>query len=277
MPSSLSVACVAILAGGSKPSQDRIFTTANAAILLDGATSAHARRYDGGWFADRLGRAIADRLTRAPNADLAAAATEAVAIVNRSVDLRIDKPSSTLAVARWTMDALDVLVLGDSPVVVYHPIGATTVVSDQRLQRVAREQRVRYLAGLTGGGGFGAEHRQVLQRLRTIEESVRNTPHGYWIAGSVPEAVQHAIQCRWALSEVDAVLLASDGVSAGISKYRQPKDWAQVRSLIERDGAAALLRQIHDLESTDPDGQRWPRSKRHDDKAVVLIAGAEKV
>jgi len=28
---------------------------------------------------------------------------------------------------------------------------------------------------------------------------------------------------------------------------------------------------VHDTEAGDPDGRRWPRSKRHDDKALAVI------
>jgi hypothetical protein len=35
--------------------------------------------------------------------------------------------------------------------------------------------------------------------------------------------------------------------------------------------ARSTLQQIHDAEDRDVDGQRWPRSKLHDDKTFVAI------
>lgn len=34
---------------------------------------------------------------------------------------------------------------------------------------------------------------------------------------------------------------------------------------------AGFVDLIHDAEVEDPDGTRWPRSKRHDDKALAVI------
>ncbi|NDL57916.1 hypothetical protein [Phytoactinopolyspora mesophila] len=39
----------------------------------------------------------------------------------------------------------------------------------------------------------------------------------------------------------------------------------------QSEGLDALLDHIHHTETTDPHGQRWPRSKPHDDKTAALV------
>jgi hypothetical protein len=37
------------------------------------------------------------------------------------------------------------------------------------------------------------------------------------------------------------------------------------------EGPAAVLTMVRVAEIADPDGARWPRPKRHDDKTLVLV------
>ena len=67
-------------------------------------------------------------------------------------------------------------------------------------------------------------------------------------------------------------MLATDGVTIGIDTYGTPPTWPDALALVEEHGAAALLDVIHETEDTDPDARRWPRSKRHDDKALAVVA-----
>ena len=69
---------------------------------------------------------------------------------------------------------------------------------------------------------------------------------------------------------VTAALLASDGVSCGVDDYHL-FDWPTVLALATDAGPAAVLAEVRDAERADPDGLRWPRPKRHDDQALVLV------
>jgi hypothetical protein len=79
-----------------------------------------------------------------------------------------------------------------------------------------------------------------------------------------------ACTASWPRADVDAVLLASDGVSCGVDDYHL-FDWPEVLALATGSGPAAVLAAVRDAEHTDPDGARWPRPKPHDDQALVLV------
>jgi serine/threonine protein phosphatase PrpC len=261
----------ATLPGVGRDNQDRVFRTDNAVAVLDGASSVHGQRYDGGWYADRLGRQLVSGLETNPEANLVSLLAEAISSVARTPGLHENAPSSTVALARWDEAHLDVLVLGDSPAIVFHANGAATTVCDDRIDQVAVPQRAEYTRRLTAGSGYDGEHRGLLARLQVVERAARNTRNGFWIASTDPNAARHAITRRWPISEISAVLLASDGVSIAVQGYQHPPTWHQARKIIEDHGADELLRLIHAIEETDPNGQRWPRSKAHDDKAVALV------
>ncbi|BCJ66252.1 protein phosphatase 2C domain-containing protein [Polymorphospora rubra] len=253
--------------GRDRPSEDRIFTTANAVILLDGASQPDASNHDGGWYADTLGHELHQRLSAEPHGDLAALLADAIAVVAERHELTPGAaPSATVSIVRWDEHAVDVLVLGDSPVTALTRSGTIHLVRDDRLKGVGLAQRQQ----LAASAGFGFDDHDQWRRLVDAERAQRNQPGGYWIGEAAPEAASHAYRARWDRDDLVAVLVMTDGVSVGVDRYGVPPDWPSAFTLTQ-DDPARLVELVHDTEATDPDGLRWPRSKRHDDKAVAFI------
>lgn len=98
-----------------EPGEDRVFTTPNAVIVLDGASQATTTAHDGGWLADTLGRELRIRLVVDPTGDLVTALAQSIAAVAQCHGLTPGvAPSTTIAIARWSVEAVDALVLGDT-------------------------------------------------------------------------------------------------------------------------------------------------------------------
>lgn len=257
----------ATLAGGSR-NQDRYAIGENFAAVLDGATSfAGDRSHDPGWFAQQLADALARSIPE--GGPLAGHVERAIQSVRDAHALQPDTaPTSTIAIARWNSAAVETYVLGDSPAVIVHPDGSATVHTDDRLAAVAVEHRETYRSNLAAGHGYGEEHRQTLLELQKEQAERRNRAGGYWIVGTDPEAARHGITATTPASEVAAVILASDGVA--LERHPSVESWAELCTEAQQHGPDRVLRQIHDSEDTDPDGARWPRSKAHDDKTIVI-------
>jgi serine/threonine protein phosphatase PrpC len=252
-----------------------VFLLEQAAILLDGASSDEPQERDGEWYAENLGQRLVDLLTADPARELRAILASAIeAMASEHGLVSGESPSSTVTIARWTADDLEVLALGDSPAVVFYTDGTVDVLCDDRQSRIARHRRSAYIERLTSGHGFDQRHAELLQALRATEQEYRNQPQGYWIAEADPKAAFHALSRTWPAGEVTTVLLSSDGVSRGVDKYHRPATWHDARRIVEQDGPDALLALVHGTEECDPNGQQWPRSKCHDDKAVVLVCFA---
>ena len=242
-----------------RPSEDRVFRAGEAVVVLDGASQPDAGGRDGGWLADTLGREIQRRLA-GDHRDLADILGEAIAVV--ALDYALvpgAAPSTTVSIVRWDDVSVEVLVLGDSPVVASTVNSEILAVRDDRLRRVAGEQRDQ----LRASGGDRADWRALV----AAERARRNTPGGYWIAEAAPEAANHACRARWSRADLAAVLAVTDGVSIGVDRYGVPPDWA---AAFEAD-PADLVRAVHTAEESDPGRRRWPRSKVHDDKTAALV------
>lgn len=262
---------IAVSLSGGSENLDRCHVGAGFAFLLDGATAVRAVDPGVGRYVDSLSRHLQLSLATGVNdPDLVSLVASSVAGVVQDLRLsRISTPTSTITVCRSYRDTWQILVLGDSPAVVLLKGGSQIVVTDPRLARTTEMFRRRYEARLVGGFGFDGAHRNLLAEMQEHQFNARNRDDGYWIAGEDPGAVRHSLQVTLNIADLDAVILCSDGAFDS-AKETGNADWLAIShmSVIELE---ALLRELHASELVDPDGQRRPRAKRHDDKTVVIL------
>jgi hypothetical protein len=241
--------------GRPRPTEDHVAVLDNAVLLLDGATAPSPDLPSGGWYAGLLIGRLEAGLRADPGIDLGKLLSEGIAAVARDHGLRPgDSPSSTVAMARWSDDLIDGLVLADSPIVAFGGQGPDLVdmvdiVADDRLFSLRDKGKLRT-------GAAVREH--------------RNTEGGFWVAEAEPHAASRAVRRSWPRHSVDAFLLASDGVSIGVDEYGL-FGWPEVLALTRAQGTEAVLDAVRAAEEADPHGERWPRAKRHDDQALAFI------
>ncbi|PRY43340.1 protein phosphatase 2C domain-containing protein [Umezawaea tangerina] len=225
-----------------RPTEDRVFVLPNAVVVLDGVTSRRPPDRNGGWYAQVLGTELTGLLTS--DGDLADLLATAITRVTTRYDLVPgDAPSSTIAIARWTDEEIDTLVLADSPIVAFGP--TTTVIADTRL----------------------AELRGVASPITDW----KNREGGYWVAEADPEAAHRAVRTTLPRAGIGTVIMATDGVSCGVDDYRIFPDWETVLEIITTRGPEAVLDDVRTAELSDPERTRWPRYKTHDDQALAII------
>lgn len=255
---------IAQLPGGNGPSEDRIFVTPNAVIVLDGATQVHKLERDGGWIAQQLGQRLADGLTRAPEVPLVDLLEESLTDLVAEYQLRPgESPSTTVNIVRCTEDTVDVLVLCDSPVALLGVDDQLEVVRDDRLRDI--------LQTIERPPGRRDMSDPAWQAAVDRLEAQRNVPGGFWAASATPQAARQARVVSRPIHRVAATLSMTDGVAVGMDEYRTPATWSEAVSQAMNGGPQALLRAVHATELLDRDCTRWPRTKLHDDKALALL------
>ncbi|OLT44232.1 hypothetical protein BJF85_20200 [Saccharomonospora sp. CUA-673] len=254
------------LDGTPRPSEDRIVIVdrlgsphsgavgsgageSGAVAVLDGATEQRPGLPSGGWYAERLAERLRAALVARPDAALTDVLACAIAEVAAAHDLTPGaSPSSTVAIARWTSERVEALVLADSPVVAFGDFGVHAVIDD-RLARLGAEGKLRSLEAVA---------------------RVRNHEGGFWVAEADPSAAAQAVLADWPRAEVDTLILATDGVSTGVDDYHL-FGWAEVRDRCRSSGPSAVLDTVRTAERVDADRTRWPRGKVHDDQALVVV------
>lgn len=242
---------------------DRIFSTENSVIVLDGASSFTAHAPNPATYVDTLGQHLVDLIAANPLADLRRSLAEAIR--ETASDLRLSRgasPSSTVAVARWSEERVDLLVLGDTEITTPHG-----ELRDDRLSAIGSVERAAYRARLAAGRGYDERHRASLAALQAEQSRWRNRADGYWIAEANPDAASEALIRSYLIASTPWLFLASDGAYGPMRHL----------GLIASPTAAPteLLRLLCRCErwedETDPNGRTRPRAKRHDDKTIVAL------
>ncbi len=267
----------ATLAGEGDSNQDRSLVGPTYAAVLDGATDfAHdhekTRERDGGWYAQQLAQALRHHLDLNPQLALPLIVEAAISDLVQQHQLHPqDCPTSTIALARWTPQHIELYLLGDSGILVETTTGEVEYYTDRRLSPIGPQQRAAYRQHLKDGYGFNQQHNHNLVALQAQQRRVRNTPQGYWIAAADPQAAHHGLSHLLDASQVQTLVVMSDGASASVLTYSQPATWQQFLTQATTQ-PEQFHAQIHRLENTDLTGQRWPRSKPHDDKTIVIAS-----
>lgn len=247
-------------------SDDKIFATADAVVMLDGATAFTPVPVSPSTYAATLGHSVVGQLERAPHLDLRAIL--AAAIENTAQQLGLSpgrSPSSTVTILRRRHDHLEILVLGDNLVVVP---GAT--ITDDRIDGLDLVQRRQYRVRLAAGSGFDNTHRDLLRALQVQQAARSNRTGGYWIAEAEPKAARHAVLRCFDIDDVPWAVLVTDGAYTPL-QHLGYADWSTLADLTS-DGLQALLERCYSWEANDdPDARDLPRAKCHDDKSIAVI------
>jgi hypothetical protein len=253
-------------------SDDKIFTTRHAVIMLDGASAFVPVPVPANTYADRLGKHLRDSLQAWPDADLRATLAGAIHTTARQLNLTPGQsPSSTVTITRELDDHLDLLVLGDNLVVL-----PDDTITDERMDQLDLAPRRKYQERLAAGAGYDDEHRAILRELQTQQAERRNREGGYWIAEADPNAACHAITTQRPISETPWAVLATDG-AYNTMQHLGLTDWPAL-SQADADQLARQLDHCQRWEaSTDPQAHELPRAKRHDDKALAVVRAHGKV
>lgn len=245
-------------------SDDKIFVTPHAVVMLDGASAFVPVPVSASDYADHLGRLIAADLTADPSADLTEVLAEAIRSTAAYFDLHAgESPSSTVTIARERDDHLDILLLGDNTVIL-----PDRTITDDRIDCLDLEPRRRYRERLAAGHGFDEEHHRLLRELQRQQAQYRNREGGYWIAETDPAAASNSVGFSPPKAAACWAVLATDGAYALLA--HQNFRWARLVSANDQ-----TLTQLLDASQrwelrTDAAGSQLPRAKRTDDKALAV-------
>ncbi len=255
----------ATLAGGDN-NQDRYAYGDGWAFVLDGATSYSDTPpvHDGGWYAERLKNALAPRLTKhpeRPTVDIVADSIREAASAHHPSQGPC--PTSTIALARWNTDQVELYILGDSYACALTDDGPI-ILTDDRIKQFGKGLRTEYRRRLREGHGFDERHHEILKAIQHVERAHRGRDDGYWVAADVEAASRHGAISRLSTKSVNRVALLTDGLNV----------WTTLLQLQMRPHMRIREPLLHTArnESMDPHGQSVPRSKCADDKTILVAA-----
>jgi hypothetical protein len=89
------------------------------------------------------------------------------------------------------------------------------------------------------------------------------------IAAADREAAHHSVVNAYRRDEVHRLAIFSDGATRPADQM-DLYTWREYLDLLEKLGPAGLISHVRDIESGDPTGARYPRTKRHDDATLAF-------
>jgi hypothetical protein len=260
-------------APGAAVNEDAVAATERVVVLLDGASVPQGLEIGCGhgtaWYVGQLGTELLGQLTGQPDqllTDGLASAIQAVASLHADT-CQLDHPggpSAAVALLREADQSVDYLVLADTTILLDEPAGIR-VISDDRLAQVAVTEHSAMHREATGSPTHQRRYADLVTELRRH----RNQAEGYWVASSTPDAAYHALTGSVPRLELRRAALLSDGATRLVDRFGVMA-WPGVFDVLDREGPYSLILQTREAESSDPEGLRWPRSKRHDDATAVL-------
>jgi hypothetical protein len=233
--------------------EDYAIVTPTWCAVLDGATAPDGVDsgcvHDVRWIVRQLAGNLMRILTLSPAIPLPDALAETIAATCESHESTCDlnnpdSPSSTVTILRTTGHDFEYLALADSPLIIDAGEKLEVVVDD----------RTAHLKDYTYAG----------------VRAVRNTPEGFYVASTMPEAAYETIVGTVPAAEVERAALLTDGASRLTDQFHQ-QTWQELLDTLDNEGPAQLITKTRETERTNTPPANNRIRKIHDDATAIFI------
>ena len=270
---------------GNAVNEDFVACSDHFGVLLDGASGLSRQRLfaneaptDARWLSETVGAETVRLLKAGANClDAAHGAYELaahryvtkLAASNVAPDPLL-APSATLAMARLAEREVELLWMGDSPLVVVLR-DRIDVLLDPEIRALDAKafDRAEELRRLPGNEGKPA--RELVRDMLAHHRSLRNQPDGYRIFDPLEGDPARGGTRRFDRADVIAVLGMSDGMMAAFDTYgmRELDTFCRAATL---QSTESLVSDMRTLERTDGKLERYPRFKMSDDASLFCLS-----
>lgn len=225
-------------------------------VVLDGVTPPRGETgclHSVPWFTARLGGTVTELTVSAIDLTLPEILARAIARTAEAhaetCDLSHPRtPQATVALARWSAETVEYLVLSDSALLLQDPDGTVTAVLDDRLARLPRS---------------------ALASDALVDATLRNREGGFFTAAADPSVAVRAVSRHAAARAGEALAALTDGAARWTEVFREG-DWQALFELVAKEGARSLVDRVRELETADRQERAFlRRGKTHDDATAV--------
>lgn len=270
----MRVSFASVPGSDEKPNEDAVVASGQSLVIVDGVTApgglntgcVHGTPWYANNLASRIGTIVAEKTGIELRVALAQALSEVAESHRDTCDLDSDgTPSGTVAVLRVSSQTLDYLVLSDATAIV-ETFSGVKVISDKRVDEMVTD----LAEAAKNAPAETPERKARLAEFVTEQRKRRNVIGGYWLAGALPEAAEHALAGSVPLLEVRRAALMTDGAAALVDLYGQTT-WEKALSELSNGSPAQWIERVRQAERDDASAVKWPRFKRSDDATAAFI------
>lgn len=266
---------------GNQVNEDYVAVGSTYAVLLDGASGITGARVlpdhsgsDAQWFSHFVGGRICEYL------DASHGIVESIRLaVEDSRDFIGEYgvtdneelfPSSTLVAVSLAGDAISIVSLGDSPVFIGLKDGSLVTMSDVRIAELDQAGVDAMVDRSCDRAMTGVQKRAAVNDLLLANRQLKNKPDGYWILDPTGVALEHLNVMQFSVEDIDYVCAMSDGLERAFDLFGLANPAAFLAAATYESFDELLVR-LRAEENLDPDFDRYPRLKLHDDASCFML------
>lgn len=258
---------------GARHNEDLFGFKGDTFWLLDGATSTDGppMARDAHWLVHELDTALNALATRELPVDVMAASA-CTHVADRWPSLSTRRPVAAMAVWRIRDGQLEAAITGNVSLLV--PQGLKVVeLTDDRIHAAHLGSEKALLDALARGLSFESEEFQTLRREMKEREAAALDIHANgWLATPAHRVPSDFRQFALPVAGPASMMAATDGFMElrRCLQSRDATDFMETACGLF-GGLPAAIRELRAFELLSDSGQRFPRTKRHDDATVVLL------
>lgn len=266
---------------GNQVNEDYVAVGSTYAVLLDGASGITGTRVlphhsgsDAQWFSHFVGGRICEYLDASRGIDdsIRLAVDDSRAFIGEYgvMDNEDLFPSSTLVVVSVVGGLVDIVSLGDSPVFIGLKDSSLVTMSDARIADLDQSAVDAMVARSCGRAMTGMQKRAAVNDILLANRQLKNKSDGYWILDPSGVALEHLNVMQFSVEDIDYVCAMSDGLERAFDLFGLA-DPAVFLADATRESFDELLVRLRAAENLDPDFDRYPRLKLHDDASCFML------
>lgn len=181
-----------------------------------------------------------------------------------------DAPSAVIACVRVKDDILEYYVLGDCECILYKKDQTFLTLCDQRVDRFDQK-------AIAYGKKVQEEHHIDFSKTRSFykpllieHRKMKNKKDGYFVLSDYEDAVYEAIHGFIKKSDVQSIVLMSDGFSQLLHLFQSYSKEAFFQ-ICEKQDITLLQSALLESQQSDPQMNRYPRLSFSDDATCVYL------
>ncbi|MCP3940762.1 MAG: hypothetical protein GY710_04680 [Desulfobacteraceae bacterium] len=256
--------------GSGRINEDILVMEKNLFGVFDGATSLDHTFFNGcqtgGLIAADTAGQIFSR-NHYPLDRLAGFANNAILAKMKTHKIRLNRPgsrwSTSAAVVRIVKDRLEWLQTGDSYILIIYEDNSHKVLVDQE------DHDYETLCMLKKEKNKTLSNPVIKTQVAKIRSHMNKT---YGVLNGDPRAEKFMHTGFIGLDHVQTILLFTDGLTLPSETPKKKKDFSPLVELFQDLGLKGLHQHIRKMEEQDPQSDKFPRFKCHDDIAAIAIS-----
>lgn len=274
--------------------EDIVVAGNNYAILMDGATGLGKNRFVGDntlveWYVSQVAKSVENQILKDKdfNLDLQEIVKSTVLEVKAKIKIyeneigevlkKYEEPSACLAIIRELKDDYtEIFILGDISIYIKKLNGDTCQIANpskdvlnsldntvyNKMKEIAKQNNL----DVIDTREF-KEVKELLEKNRSCKNNI-NSKTPYWIMGTDLTAVNNAVNIKIKTSDIDKIIMCSDGFNLNILNIQVSEIFEIVNS---EEDVKILAQNIRQLEEEDSKCNKYPRFKKSDDLSFLMI------